>query len=104
MINGISHAAFRRFCKSQRIALAVLFGSAAHGRTTAQSDLDLAFWIDGKLLYERERGRFHRFQLYAMKQHHDYQYWLASLRRDLRRARVGLRSTTPLALVGRTRP
>ena len=114
MIDGVSNAAFYQFCKRQRIGFAVLFGSAAQGTASAQSDLDLGIWVVGKpsaaralaltsaamrsfhwnhvdvvllndanpllqwqvastgrLLYERTAGAFHRFQLLAMKRHHD---------------------------------
>lgn len=54
MIDGVSEIAFRRFCKRERVAVAVLFGSAASKRTTVHSDLDLAFWIDGKRIEGRE--------------------------------------------------
>lgn len=48
LMDGVSPAAFRRFCRAQRVAFAVLFGSSAKGRRTARSDFDLAFWMDGK--------------------------------------------------------
>jgi predicted nucleotidyltransferase len=48
VIDGVAEADFYRFCRQRRVALAVLFGSAASGRTTRHSDLDLAFWIEGK--------------------------------------------------------
>lgn len=54
MIDGASENAFRRFCKRERVAVAVLFGSATSGRTTAHSDLDLAFWVEGKRVDDRE--------------------------------------------------
>jgi predicted nucleotidyltransferase len=54
MIDGVSENAFRRFGKRERVALAVLFGSAASKRTTAPSDLDVAFWLDGKQVEGRE--------------------------------------------------
>lgn len=56
MIDGVSQRVFARFCKTQRVAFATLFGSAASGRTTAHSDLDLAFWLDGKRMEGRELG------------------------------------------------
>ncbi len=44
-LDGVSETAFRRFCGTQRVAFAALFGSAAQGRATGQSDVDLAFWM-----------------------------------------------------------
>jgi predicted nucleotidyltransferase len=48
MIDGISWADFRRFCKRQRVACSVLFGSTTSGRAAARSDLDVAFWLEGE--------------------------------------------------------
>jgi len=55
-IDGISHASFGRFCRRQRVELAVLFGSLARGRQTAHSDLDIAFWVEGTRVERRELG------------------------------------------------
>lgn len=54
MIDGVSQRVFARFCKTQRVAFATLFGSAVSGRATADSDLDLAFWVEGHRLEGRE--------------------------------------------------
>jgi len=132
MIDGLSLTAFYRVCRQQRVAFAVLFGSSASGRTTAHSDLDLAFWVEGKQLkgceltltnalmallhrndvdvvvlnhanpllqwqvastgtplYERRRGSFHRFQLYAMKRYDDSKKLLALQELFLRRLLTG---------------
>ena len=48
MIDGISRADFRRFCKRQRVTCSVLFGSTTSGRVAAHSDLDVAFWLEGE--------------------------------------------------------
>ena len=113
-LNGVSEMEFRCFCRKQRVACAILFGSTAKGTVTSQSDVDLAFWMEGvptsrcslglinaitvllhrddvyvvvlnransllrwqvasagKLLYERKRGAFRRFQVMAFRQHQD---------------------------------
>ena len=54
MIDGISPKTFERFCKHKRIAFAALFGSVVSGRTTAHSDLDVAFWVEGERIEGRE--------------------------------------------------
>jgi len=54
MIDGVSQKTFERFCKTKRIAFAALFGSTASGKTTARSDLDLAFWVEGKRVEGRQ--------------------------------------------------
>ena len=50
MIDGLSHAAFERLCRRHQVRLAVVFGSTVAERRTAQSDLDLAFWLEGRRL------------------------------------------------------
>ena len=50
----VSQQVLARFCRTQRVAFAVLFGSAARGRATAHSDVDLAFWVEGTRLDGRE--------------------------------------------------
>ncbi len=54
MMNGMSRAACERWCRRHRVRLAVVFGSTVTGRRTAHSDLDLAFWLEGKRIEGQE--------------------------------------------------
>ena len=54
MIDGIAQQTFARFCKRRRVTCAALFGSTVSGRRTAHSDLDLAFWVEGKRIDGRD--------------------------------------------------